>query len=95
VALTDDEKSILEKLTAKAKEPEHGNDHEIEIYDTKSGKGARIPFSAGASWLYSTFGIGEAPAAGGEGKDKGASEDKGAATAGGSVSYFGGKKQAS
>jgi hypothetical protein len=94
VALTDDEKGLLEKLLAKDKEADANDSAEIEIYDTKSGKGARIPYAHGRSWLFDTFGIGEAPAPKGDGKDKGAGDDKGsgAASSGASVSYFGGKK---
>lgn len=62
MGLTDDEKSLLEKLTEKAKAPD-APDHEVEIYDTKSGKGARVPMSVGAKWLHDVFGIGDAPAA--------------------------------
>ena len=96
MALTDDEKTLLEKLTAKAKEPDGPDSSEIEIYDTKAGKGARIPFHHGARWLFETFGIGDAPAAPAEGegtgKAAGAAGGSGAGQ-GGSVSYFGGTRR--
>jgi hypothetical protein len=91
MALTDDERTLLEKLTEKAKAPD-APDHEIEIYDTKSGKGARIPFSQGSKWLFETFGIGEAPKApeGDAGKPAGSSgAGSGSSGSSGSVSYFG------
>lgn len=59
--LNDDEKKLLDELTARAAAPDEDNDFEIEVYDTSAGKGARIPFSKGKSWLFDTFGIGEAP----------------------------------
>jgi hypothetical protein len=96
MALTDDEKSLLEKLTAKANAPDK-DDFEIEIYDTKAAKGARLPFSQGAKWLYDTFGIGDAPAApagqqgaGAAGGDQGAAGgDQGAKP----ITYFGGQRR--
>ena len=90
MALTDDERTLLEKLTKKSQEPD-APDHEIEIYDTKKGVGARVPFSQGASWLFSQFGIGEAPKApeGDQGKGDQGKGDQGKPAAGGSVSYFG------
>lgn len=62
MGLSADEKTLLEQLTAKAKEPD-AEDFEIEIYDTNAGRGARLPFSKGAKWLFEAFGIGDAPAA--------------------------------
>jgi hypothetical protein len=88
--LTDDELSLLEKLTAKAKEPDK-DDHEIEIYDTKSGKGARLPFSQGAKWLFETFGIGDAPQQEPPATKGSEGGTAAAGSAEGSVSYFGGK----
>jgi hypothetical protein len=61
--LTDDERKLLDDLTARAAEPDADDDFEIEVYDTTNGKGARLPFSKAADWLYSTLGIGDAPAA--------------------------------
>jgi hypothetical protein len=63
MGLTADEKKMLADLTAKAEEPDQ-DDFEIEIYDTGKGRGARIPFSQGKSWLYNELGIGEPPDAG-------------------------------
>jgi hypothetical protein len=82
MALTDDEKSLLEQLTQKSKEADAEKDFEIEVY-SKDGHGARIPFSHGKKWLFDNFGIGEAeaPAEGAEG----AASEKGADN----VSYFG------
>jgi hypothetical protein len=61
--LTDDERKLLDELTARAAEPDADEDFEIEVYDTTNGKGARLPFSKGSRWLFDTFGIGEPPAA--------------------------------
>lgn len=72
MALTDDEKSLLEKLTAKSKESD-ADDFEIEVYDTGSGKGARLPFSRGSKWLLENLGIGDAPDAD---EDEGKSANK-------------------
>jgi hypothetical protein len=58
--LSEDEKALLEELNRKSQEPD-AEDFEIEVYDTNGGKGARIPFSKGKSWLFDNFGIGEAP----------------------------------
>lgn len=94
MALTDDERTLLDKLTKKSQEPD-APDHEIEIYDTKKGVGARVPFSQGAKWLFETFGIGEAPKAleGDAGKQQQAGSSGGgqggSGGSGGSVSYFG------
>lgn len=89
MALSDDEKRLLEELTAKANEPD-ADDFEIEVYDTQAGKGARIPFSQGKSWLFSTFGIGEAPASApsGDGGENGAA-GAGAPPAGSTGHFFG------
>ena len=73
--LNDDERKLLEELTARANEPDADDDFEIEVYDTTAGKGARIPFSRGKSWLFDTFGIGDAPAPAGAGEDGGAGKD--------------------
>lgn len=73
--LNDDERKLLEELTARANEPDADDDFEIEVYDTTAGKGARIPFSRGKSWLFDTFGIGDAPAAEGAGEGGGAGKD--------------------
>lgn len=63
MGLSADEKKLFEQLTAKANEPDVDDNFEIEIYDTNAGKGARLPFSRGAKWLFDAFGIGDAPAA--------------------------------
>jgi len=60
--LTDDERKLLDDLTARASEPDADDDFEIEVYDTTAGKGARIPYSRGSRWLYETLGIGDPPA---------------------------------
>lgn len=56
MALTDEEKSQLEALQAKANAPDDSDDFEVEIWD-ENGKGARVPYKKGRSWLQSTFGI--------------------------------------
>jgi hypothetical protein len=60
VGLSADEKQLLEELTARAAEPDAEDDWELEIFD--GTKGARIPISKGAKWLFDNFGIGDAPA---------------------------------
>lgn len=62
MALTSEEKSLLDELTRKSQEPDADEEFEFEIYDTKTGRGARIPFSKGKNWLFDNFGIGEASA---------------------------------
>ena len=59
--LTDEEKKLLEDLTNKAKEEDPDENFEIEIYDTSKGRGARVPFKQGKSWLFENFGLGEDP----------------------------------
>lgn len=92
MALNDDEKKLLAELTERAKEPEHDDEYEIEVYDTSAGKGARIPYKTGKRWLHETFGIGDSPApapAAGEGEGAGGdAPPTGAPTAKG---YFGRK----
>lgn len=89
--LNDDEKKLLDELTARANEPDADDDFEIEVYDTSAGKGARIPFSKGKNWLFDTFGIGEAPAAPEGGGDGGAGGDAPPAGPAGGKGYFGRK----
>ncbi len=91
MALNDDEKKLLAELQERANAPEEDDDFEIEVYDTNAGKGARIPYRQGKSWLHSTFGIGSAPAPaeGGEGGEGGESATQ--VPAGGKA-YFGRKK---
>ena len=89
--LNDDEKKLLEELTARANEPDADDDFEIEVYDTSAGKGARIPFSKGKSWLFDTFGIGESPAAPEGGGEGGAGGDAPPAGPAGGKGYFGRK----
>lgn len=69
--LTDDERKLLDELTARANEPD-AEDFEIEVYDTTAGRGARLPVSQARKWLYDNLGIGDAPegAKPDEGKDK-------------------------
>jgi hypothetical protein len=55
VALSKEEQEQLDKLTAKAAEPDDEPDFEMEIYD--GPKGARIPYRKGRSWLQENFGI--------------------------------------
>jgi hypothetical protein len=81
--LSDDEKKLLEELTAKSKEPDSSDAFEIEIYDTTAGKGARIPFGHGKKWLWENFGLGEDPNPPAEGGDS--DKDKGNVKPG----YFG------
>lgn len=59
--LTDDEKKLLAELQEREAAPDVDDDFEIEIYDTKAQRGARIPFSKGKKWLFESFGVGEAP----------------------------------
>lgn len=83
MGLNADEKKLLEELQARAAAPDEDDDFEIEVYDTQAGKGARIPYKKGASWLHQVFGIGEAPAAGsGDGGGDGGTGDEGAPPAG-------------
>lgn len=66
MGLSADEQKLLDELTAKASQPDADEEFEIEIFD--GGKGARIPFRHGKSWLESNFGISigaPAPAGGG------------------------------
>ena len=70
MALTEDEKALLEQLTKKSKEADAEKDFEIEVY-SKDGHGARIPFSQGKKWLYQNFGIGDSPEAPAEGAPEG------------------------
>lgn len=62
MALSDDEKKLLSELQAREAEPDADDNFEIEVYDTAAGKGARLPFKQGRSWLHANFGIGDAPA---------------------------------
>jgi uncharacterized membrane protein YgcG len=89
MALNNDEKKLLEELTARASAPDEDDDFEIEVYDTTAGKGARIPYGKGKNWLHEVFGIGEAPAAPGGGGGDGGGSGEGAPPAG---SAGGGKK---
>lgn len=57
--LTDDEQTLLDNLQAKINAPD-AEDWEVEIFD--GAKGARLPISKGARWLYDNFGIGDPPA---------------------------------
>jgi hypothetical protein len=84
MALTDDEKQLLERLTAKQNEKDD-DDFDVEIWDEK-GAGARVPYRKGKTFLQ-RFGIDVEPPA----KDDKPEPDKdkpGAATR-----YFGGKGQ--
>jgi hypothetical protein len=54
MALSDEEKATLESLQRKATEPD--KDFDVEIWDD-SGRGAKVPYSKGRSWLQKTFGI--------------------------------------
>lgn len=93
MGLSEDEKRLFAELTEKSKAPDVDDNFEIEVYDTNSGKGARIPFKQGRSWLHETFGIGEAPAATTEGAPEGggtgAGGDAPPSDAGSSRGYFG------
>lgn len=95
MGLNADEKKLLDELTARANEPDEDDNYEIEVYDTSAGKGARIPYRTGKSWLHATFGIGTPDAApageSGEGGEAGAGEGgKGEGVKG--PAYFGRKK---
>jgi hypothetical protein len=59
MALTKEEKTLLEELSAKANAPDE-DDWEVEIYEP-GGHGARMPVSKANDWLYKTFGIGNGP----------------------------------
>lgn len=89
MALSADEKKLMEELLAKSKEPD-ADDFEIEIFD--GSKGARIPFSQGSKWLFETFGIGEGPPPPPAGDGGGQGDGGQGAGATGPRSYFG-KKQ--
>jgi hypothetical protein len=97
MALNADELKLLAELQAREAEPDDDEDFEVEIYDTNAGKGARIPYSKGKSFLHEVFGIGQAPAApGGAAGDDGGSGE-GAPPAGPPSrktggTYFGGRK---
>jgi hypothetical protein len=54
MALSPEEQSQLDALTAKQSQPDD-SDFDIEIWD-ETGAGARVPYSKGRSWL-NRFGI--------------------------------------
>lgn len=54
MALTDDEKALLDKLTAKANEKDD-DDFDVELWD-ETGAGARLPYRKGKAFLQ-RFGI--------------------------------------
>jgi hypothetical protein len=56
MALTPEQKKLLEELTAKANEPE-ADDFEVEIYN-EHGRGMRLPLSRATDWIKDNFGIG-------------------------------------
>lgn len=92
MALNDDEKKLLAELTERANAPEEDDDFEIEVYDTAAGKGARLPYRTGKSWLHQTFGIGtpDTPPAGeDDGGEEPTAGGKGKGGAGRPPSYFG------
>ena len=90
MALNDDEKKLLEELQQRAAAPDEDDDFEIEVYDTNAGKGARIPFKQGKSWLHETFGIGQAPAPAAGGEEP--TEEEPPAKSARQNTYFGRKK---
>lgn len=61
MALTADEKKLLEDLTKKSQEEDPDETFEIEVYDTANGRGARIPYSQGKQWLWENLGLGSNP----------------------------------
>jgi len=61
MALTADEKKLLEELTEKSKTADPDEAFEIEVYDTANGRGARIPYSQGKKWLFENLGLGSDP----------------------------------
>ncbi len=94
--LTDDERKLMAELQARDAAPDEDDQFEIEIYDTAAGKGARLPYARGKSWLHDVFGIGDAapPDAGpagapdaGNGEGDAGGEGAGGRRAGGP--YFG------
>jgi hypothetical protein len=61
MALSDDEKKLLAELQAREAEPDFDpDDFEVELYN-EQGRGTRIPYKRGKSWLYENFGIGDPP----------------------------------
>jgi hypothetical protein len=58
--LTDDERNLLDELTARAAEPD-ADDYEVSVWN--GDKGVTLPVSKAAAWLHEHFGIGDAPAA--------------------------------
>ena len=96
MGLSEDEKKLLAELTEKSKAPDVDENFEIEVYDTTAGKGARIPFHKGKSWLHETFGIGEAPAATDQGAPAGGEAGAGGdapPAGGGPTGHFFGRQQ--
>jgi hypothetical protein len=83
MALTADEKKLLDELTEKSKAEDPDEDFEIEVYDTANGRGARVPFKQGKKWLFENLGLGENPnpPAEGDGKEGDKKDHK--------VGYFG------
>jgi hypothetical protein len=98
MGLSEEEKAQLERLTAKAKEPDD-DDFEIEIWDN-TGAGAKVPYRKGKSWLQ-RFGIDLPETPEGEEGEPEPKARRGGKQAGGSdnvthaTKYFGGKNQAS
>jgi hypothetical protein len=83
MALTADEKKLLDELTEKSKTEDPDEDFEIEVYDTAKGRGARVPFRQGKKWLFENLGLGDDPNPKPEGEGKeGDGKDK-------KVGYFG------
>lgn len=99
MGLTDEEKGILEKLTAKSKEPEESDDFSVEWWEEDSKgnrRGGALPWSKGKSIYGSHFPdlFGEKPA---EKKETTAPKEKGGGGGGDgektstATKYFGNK----
>ena len=99
MGLSADEQAQLDALQAKASEPDD-DEFEVEIYD-ENGRGARLPYRKGRSWLQQHFGIDLEPAPEGEGEPEGEGKPpktgKGKTGSGGKADgpaqrYFGSKR---
>lgn len=95
MGLNADERRLLAELQAREAQPDADDDYEVEIYDTASGRGARVPYSQAKGWLHQTFAglLGEAPQAEAP-PEQGQGQGQGQGDSGGSKSgYFGRKQQ--
>jgi len=77
MALTDDEKELLAKLTKKAEEPDDADDYEVEMTD-ENNRTIRVPYSKGKGLLAKWgFNLDELPKPEGDGAPGGATGDGG------------------